>query len=57
MVIANAEVVAELLPDSEGFFFGSQDYNEYYLQQIRNTGEMLRILIEEGGDYYYQSSW
>jgi hypothetical protein len=57
MVIANAEEVAELLPNSEGFFFGSQDYNEYYLQQLRNTVEMLTPLIEEGGDYYYQSSW
>lgn len=57
-VIVNAEEVAEILPNQEGFFFGGTDYNELYLDSVKNTIEMLEPLLkEQGGDFYYTSSW
>jgi hypothetical protein len=58
IVVTNPEDVAELLPPTEGFFFGSTDIDQYYLDDVRETVEMLeRALEDEGGDFYYQSSW
>lgn len=58
-VIANAEEVAELLPTASGFFFGGTDYDEWYLQNIKDTVEMLEELDLDNYDqsYYYYSSW
>lgn len=48
----------ELFPTSSGFFFGSTSYDDYYIEQVNETIELLENLLkEEGGDYYYQSSW
>ena len=57
----------ELLPTTEGFFFGSTDYNEYYMKDIDYTIEILEEAISEyeleaankryNGDYFYSSSW
>jgi len=57
--IEDATVAHKLLPTAEGFFFGSTDYDEYYLQDIKFTYETLDALLKEGGycDYYYNSSW
>jgi hypothetical protein len=55
--IEDPNVAKELLPTTEGFFFGSTDYNQYYLQDIEETIEILERAIAEGGDYYYHSSW
>lgn len=60
-IVANAEKPENLLPTTSGFFFGSTDYDEYYIQYIKDTIEILvKVLAsEDGGDvsYYYQSSW
>lgn len=48
------------LPTSEGFFFGSTDYDDWYLNKIINTIDELSEVIEkmEDGDiYYYLASW
>ena len=31
LVISNQEEIAEILPTTRGFFFGSDDYDQYYL--------------------------
>lgn len=48
-----------LLPPQSGFFFGSTDVDDYYMEDIKNTIKMLEeVLAEEGtGDFYYRSSW
>lgn len=58
-VITNPEEVHEILPTSSGFFFGSTDYDEYYLQDINSTIEILEKALAntEFGDFYYSSSW
>ena len=48
------------LPVSNGCFFGSEEYDEYYFRQIDNTIEALESILEnwdEDADYYCQSSW
>lgn len=58
----NPERAKELLPTNSGFFFGSQEYDSYYMSDIEHTIEQLESILEEHSDddyisYYYQSSW
>ena len=45
--VVNPEVAEELLPTQGGFFFGGTDYNEYYMQDIKYTIEMLTKALDE----------
>lgn len=53
------KLAEELLPTEDGFFFGPTDYDEWYLQTIDNTIEILEKLDLENttGEFYYQASW
>lgn len=49
-----------ILPVSEGFFFGSTEYSDYYFDQIKKTIEAVETILKEWdteAEYYYQSSW
>jgi len=48
---------AKTLPSQAGFFFGSTDYDNYYLDNLRNTENILLKAIKETEPIYYQSSW
>lgn len=60
-VIDNQELCKELLPTQSGFFFGNTDYNQWYLQDIKQTLEIvIKALNETDFDVeqlYYCSSW
>lgn len=61
-IIENEEEIAELLPTESGFFFGSTDYDEYYMQDIDNTIAILKPEIEDIEkqgfiEYTYVASW
>ena len=59
-VKADPSLASELLPTSSGFFFGSTEYDEYYMQDIDSTIEQLeQVLTTTSNDWYfqYQSSW
>lgn len=61
-VIKDATVAADLLPVCEGFFFGSQEYDEDYLQAVIDTRDWIaRVQADrnEGicGPIFYASSW
>jgi len=49
----------DVLPTQGGFFFGPTDYDEWYLQTIDQTIEILEKLDLENttDDFYYQASW
>ncbi len=48
----------EVLPTASGFFFGSTEYDQFYMEDMENTVEMMtEILAEDDTDYYYRSSW
>ncbi|HUS49320.1 MAG TPA: hypothetical protein VMZ91_04100, partial [Candidatus Paceibacterota bacterium] len=36
------EKAEELLPTQSGFFFGSTDYDEYYLEDLKRTQKVLK---------------
>lgn len=50
-----------ILPARRGFFFGNEDYDDYYFDDLERTYYGLQSLLKESnsdnGDYYYHSSW
>jgi hypothetical protein len=59
---SNREAVAsEYLPPTEGFFFGSYEYDEWYWKDLADThAELKRILASKSladCDFTYQASW
>lgn len=59
-VINDPNKAEELLPTGAGFFFGSTDYDEWYLEGIKHTLAILTKVIEEvpeGWSFEYQASW
>lgn len=61
-VLANPNKAPDLLPVHEGFFFGTYDYDEWYLDNLKETVERLPELIEIAKDslsieFSYLSSW
>lgn len=51
----------ELLPRSEGCFFGSEEYDEWYFADIDYTVDVIKRVLENCKDYVwsfeYSSSW
>lgn len=52
----------EVLPTSSGFFFGSTEYDEWYMEDIKHTIEGLERVLEQVPDsfewnFVYQASW
>ena len=57
-VMADNSQAHSLLPIQSGFFFGSTNYDEWYLQYLEETKKILEVaLTDDSGDYYYQASW
>ena len=60
-VVDNKEICEELLPTQQGFFFGSYDYDEWYLDDIKYTRDRLNAILDildfEENEVYYGSSW
>lgn len=57
LINRDLKLAKKKLPTQEGFFFGGIEYDDYYWSGLKETVRMLKPLIEEGGDFYYQSSW
>lgn len=56
----NGEELAEILPTQSGFFFGSTDYDQWYLQDIEDTVRQIDQVLSnlpDGVPLYYSSSW
>lgn len=63
-IIADPSQASVLLPTSDGFFFGSTAYDEYYFNDVKDTHLWLNnFLLKESFDmlkgwyFYYRSSW
>ena len=60
-IIASPKKGKEKLPTADGFFFGSTDYDEYYIQDAQYTVDRLEKILKDSAlekcDFYYQSSW
>jgi hypothetical protein len=59
-VLIDNSLAGDLLPPTTGFFFGSYDIDDYYLEDLKYTKEGLEKILKDnttGDDYYYSSSW
>ena len=59
-VLADTSLAPALLPTAEGFFFGGQEYDEWYWRDIEYTKLLLERALDpkmKDWDFYYQSSW
>ena len=61
-VLLDHNKASELLPTQSGFFFGTQDYGEWYYEDLKYTKELIeKVLkfVEENKKYQiiYQASW
>ena len=60
-VIIDSSVAEDLLPTCSGFFFGSTDYNEGYVNDIENTIDIITQVFEttnfDKEMIYYVSNW
>lgn len=59
--IQDTSVAEELLPTTNGFFFGGTDYDEWYIKDIKDTikiiTEVLKTTDFETQMIYYLASW
>lgn len=61
--IEDPTVAKDLLPTQSGFFFGGTDYDEWYIDDLKNTKKALEKELgkhpQETGStsYYYNASW
>lgn len=61
-IIVNTEICEKLLPSCSGFFFGSTEYSNFYVDDLKYTKELLENLLSvDYGDasvsFSYQASW
>jgi hypothetical protein len=60
-VLAERGKSTELLPPCEGFFFGSNEIDDYYWEYLQDTANRIAKLLSTEGvddwDFYYSSSW
>lgn len=63
-LIKDEECAKEYMPTSEGFFFGSTDYDDYYFENVKKSIDIFSKLLafltsEDGKDYdvFYNASW
>lgn len=59
-VLDNPALAEELLPTQGGFFFGSTEYDEWYMHSIKETYDKLSTLLKQipdGWSFKYQASW
>jgi hypothetical protein len=60
-VIKDPNNAEDYLSTEAGFFFGSQEYDEYYFEEIDRTRKSLMAILAnpnfDNSDFYYQASW
>jgi hypothetical protein len=57
MVLEDRSRADELLPTTNGFFFGSTDYDKWYFDKLEDTIKEITPILSDGdikdGDLYY----
>ena len=60
-VTFDTRLAQDLLPSQEGFFFGSTDYDRWYVLDLQTTHDQLSAIVNhpdvDNFYFYYQSSW
>jgi len=53
-------MAGDVLPTQQGFFFGSYDYDDWYMEDMKNTVEQIDNILaasNEYSDFIYRASW
>lgn len=57
----DVELAKQELGSQAGFFFGSTEYDQWYILDLESTRDQITAILGdkrlEGWDFYYQSSW
>lgn len=58
-IVENPSIAEDYLPTQSGFFFGGEEYDEYYLEQLQDTISIIEKLEAMGSEwcFVYSSSW
>lgn len=60
-LIIDTNIADELLPSQSGFFFGSTEYDEWYIEDLKETVKALKPIVEHAELYtdpiIYEASW
>lgn len=59
-VLADKSLAQEVLPCTQGFFFGSDEYDEYYFTDLIDTVDQLSTVLETSTDedeFIYSDWW
>jgi hypothetical protein len=57
-VIKDPSTAERLLPTQAGFFFGSTDYDQWYVEDLELTKRIIEDALKDPkGEYEYGSSW
>lgn len=66
-IFDKTDEIEEIFAPTEGFFFGSNEIDEYFKNDVDRTIELIEELLKENeeskqyglysGDFYYQASW
>lgn len=59
LVINDPTQAQNLLPPQDGFFFGSTNTDEFYMQDLQDTKKILEeaLKLDDSWHLYYQASW
>lgn len=57
--VDNPEIAMRYLPPKQGFFFGTYDIDQYYIDQLKHTIPIIdeALAVPDSVPLYYQSSW
>ncbi len=57
-VIKDPSTAQRLLPTQTGFFFGSTEYDQWYIHDLQHTKQIIEDALQDpSGEYEYGSSW
>lgn len=58
-VLDNRNLAPDLLPTASGFFFGSNEYDDWYFSDIEDTIKIIddALAMPDQWDFNYRSSW
>ena len=56
-VLADESLALELLPPTSGFFFGGDEIDEWYFQDLKDTIEIVDKALKTDNDVVYTEWW
>jgi len=58
-IVKNTDTAQTLLPTTSGFFFGGTEYDEYYIEELKETIKIIDkcLKLPEEWEFCYCSSW